>query len=150
MNQPFKLLELINRLVTSSNFMGRPILQVLKSEETKTKSYHFLPVNLPKHPLRHDLIQPLAKGIYVAQYQMYAGICTTKQMITNTLLSRTNAENKVPNKAPTKMQLVIRLSLSTMFFICLWNPIKNPVLQINLKCTQQGQARFQTSKLQRT
>ena len=41
-----------------------------KVKKLKTSRYHFLPVNFPKQPFKQDFMQVLAKGIYVAQYQM--------------------------------------------------------------------------------
>lgn len=52
----------------------------------------------------------------------------TKHKITKILLDRTIAENKVPKRAPIKIILVILRYLSTIFLICLLNPIKKPVL----------------------
>jgi len=66
-------------------------------------------------------------------------------MITRMALLRTIAEKRVPKRAPMKMALVILLSLSTIFLICLLNPIKNPVLLISEICTQQEPKRYQTS-----
>ena len=68
-----------------------------------------------KQDLRHDLMQSLAKGIYVAQYQIYAGICTIKNKMTSNLLPSTMAENRVPSNPPTKMMLVTLRYLSAMF-----------------------------------
>jgi len=63
--------------------------------------------------------------------------------MTRIALFRTIAEKRVPKRAPMKIALVILLYLSTMFLICLLNPIKNPVLFINQIFTQLKPTHYQ-------
>lgn len=66
-----------------------------------------------------------------------------RQIMTRAALLSTIAENRVPKRAPIKIALVYLLSLSTMFLICLLNPIKNPVLLLIEIGTQQELIHYQ-------
>lgn len=65
--------------------------------------------------LRQLRMQSRAKGMYVATYQMYAGICTIKHSSTSSRLSNSTADTIVIIRADMKMIEVIRRSLSAMF-----------------------------------
>ena len=80
--------------------------------------FHFWFFILLKHPLKQDFMQDLAKGMYVATYQIYEGIWIAKNNITKSLLWSTRAENKVPSKPPINSALVILRYLSTIFLHC--------------------------------
>lgn len=51
-----------------------------------------------------------------------------KKKITIILLSKTSAATKVPINDPMKIMEAILRSVSTIFLICLLNPMRKPVL----------------------
>ena len=64
----------VAKLITDGFLASYSLLHIfcrlLNNRKTKIQNHHFLLVNFPKHPFKHDLMHVLANGMYVAQYQM--------------------------------------------------------------------------------